>query len=143
MTARSVARTASPANLSRAHVVFRGCLVIAIIFPHTKWLTIITDYRDTAALSPKPSAAQRYALKRWLLCRRPRMCNTGYNLSRQFRRLSECFQLSPVWWTTVALHSCKGTRSTESETVTRTVTAFLDPCIRYFRGLTVSFLFAN
>ena len=28
----------------------RPCLVAAIIFPHTKWLPKITDYRDTAAL---------------------------------------------------------------------------------------------
>ena len=29
----------------------RPCLVAAIIFPHTKWLPKITDYRDTAALN--------------------------------------------------------------------------------------------
>ena len=29
----------------------RPCLVAAIIFPHTKWLPKITDYRDTAALT--------------------------------------------------------------------------------------------
>ena len=57
MTARSTARTASPPKLSRENVVFleqlsfpRPCLVAAIIFPHTKWLPKITDYRDTAAL---------------------------------------------------------------------------------------------
>ena len=37
---------------SRAIVVFHPCLLAAIIFPHTKWLPEITDFRDTAALSP-------------------------------------------------------------------------------------------
>ena len=32
----------------------RPCLVAAIIFPHTKWLPKITDYRDTAALRQDP-----------------------------------------------------------------------------------------
>ena len=27
----------------------RPCLVAAIIFPHSKWLSKMTDYRDTAA----------------------------------------------------------------------------------------------
>ena len=56
-SARSAARTASPPQLGRANVIFleqlsfsRPCLVAAIIFPHTKWLPKITDYRDTAAL---------------------------------------------------------------------------------------------
>ena len=31
----------------------RPCLVAAIIFPNTKWLPKITDYRDTAALKGK------------------------------------------------------------------------------------------
>ena len=48
----------SPPKLSRADVVFparsncrfpRLCLVATIIFPHTKWLSKTTDYRDTAA----------------------------------------------------------------------------------------------
>ena len=34
----------------------RPYLVAAIIFPHTKWLPKITDYRDTAALIPAKSA---------------------------------------------------------------------------------------
>ena len=56
-SARSAARTASPPQLSRANVVFLKQLsfsaalpVVAIIFPHTEWLSKITDYRDTAAL---------------------------------------------------------------------------------------------
>ena len=36
----------------------RPSLVAAIIFPNTKWLPKITDYRDTAALSPST----------WMLC---------------------------------------------------------------------------
>ena len=36
----------------RGTVVFRGlALWLPIIFPHTKWLPKITDYRDTAALN--------------------------------------------------------------------------------------------
>ena len=34
-----------------AHEFPRSFLVAAIIFPHTKWLKKITDYRDTPALS--------------------------------------------------------------------------------------------
>ena len=33
-----------------AHEFPRSLLVAAIIFPHTKWLKKITDYRDTPAL---------------------------------------------------------------------------------------------
>ena len=57
-SARSAARTTSPPQLSRENVVFleqlsfsAALLVAAIIFPHTKWLPKITDYRGTAALT--------------------------------------------------------------------------------------------
>ena len=49
ISARSAARTASPPKPCRARLP-RPSLVAAIIFPHTKWLPKITDYRGTAAL---------------------------------------------------------------------------------------------
>ena len=49
ISARSAARTASPPKPCRARFP-RPSLVAAIIFPHTKWLPRITDYRGTAAL---------------------------------------------------------------------------------------------
>ena len=47
-------------------VVFcgRACLVTAIIFPHTKSLPKITDYRDTAAL--KSTEAAKNEQRRWI-----------------------------------------------------------------------------
>ena len=47
--------------MNRRHCRFpRPCLVPAIIFPHTKWLPKITNYRDTAALTlGRPSPPSR------------------------------------------------------------------------------------
>ena len=50
MTARSAANSFAAQAESSKCCFLRSCLVAAIIFPHTKWLTKITDYRETAAL---------------------------------------------------------------------------------------------
>ena len=60
-------RSVSRANSFTAQAVSSKChfcrfprpsLVAAIIFPHTKWLPKITDYRDTAALKTKQTKSR-------------------------------------------------------------------------------------
>ena len=51
----------SKCRFSRSYVNL-PCLVAAIIFPHTKWLSKITDYRDTAALSDQSTVQEKLAV---------------------------------------------------------------------------------
>ena len=46
----TIAARSSFSGARLAHEFPRSFLVAAIIFPHTKWLQKITDYRDTPAL---------------------------------------------------------------------------------------------
>ena len=111
MTARSAARTTSPPRLSRANVFFLEQLTFSAALPcgrhyfsHTKWLPIITDYRDTAAL--KGSLIQKWSFHRRKGCLWLKECHqcevnptsTGFRAvrreSRRQRRINGTYSQS-------------------------------------------------